>query len=129
MANRIDINKAQAIAAEYLTNGLNATKALLVIGYKKSYATQRAKKVLDNVLVKQAIAKIQAKNSAKTDINLEFIQSEHIRLQKSAEQKGDLACATANLAWLGKTGAHYKDKAIVDTNVVINVIDYKPKPK
>jgi hypothetical protein len=111
--NRLSKEKAQAIAAAYMTNGLKKYEALLSVGYKESYAKNNiGLKLFDNMLVKDAIRELQAFQQAKTNVSIEFIQNEHKRLQTLAESKGDLSTATANIVALGKTIAAYSDKVI-----------------
>ena len=118
MANRLSEQKANAIATEYITNGYSQTKALLAVGYKPEYAKQRGKLIMDNVLVKQAINKLTMLSKAETSWNIEKLRSEHTRLSQLAEDKGDLATATANLAYIGKTIAAYSD---VNLNTNTNI--------
>jgi hypothetical protein len=119
--NRLSQEKANAIAAEYVTNGFKAVDALLAVGYKQSYAVHCSAKLLDNVQVKQAIARIQADTKLNTGITIAKIQAEHQRLQALSESKGDLSTATANLVNLGKTiGAYALDNAGKGDGLTLN---------
>jgi hypothetical protein len=126
MANRLTQEKANRIAANYMSNGNLIVKALIDTGYKKSYADKMSNKILDNVLVKNAISQLRANLELKTGLTIEKCQKEHEQMQQLCLAKGDRTNATANLIAKYKTIAAYKDKAIVDTNVVINVVNYKP---
>lgn len=63
--------------------------------------------IKDNI--KAEIDKRTAQIEQKTNITVDFIRSEHLRLQHLAESKGDLSNATANLAYTGKTIGCYAD--------------------
>lgn len=123
MANRLSQQKAEAIASEYVTNGYNQTNALLAVGYKPEYAKQRGKLIMDNVLVKQAINKLITLSNCKTSWNVELLRQEHVRLQQLAEEKGDLATATSNLAFIGKTIAAYSDNLNTTDTTQAKAID------
>ena len=73
MANRLSDEKANLIASHYCTNGYKRVEALLSSGYKETYAKHVGLKLFDNVTVKQAIARIEAKNSAKTSRTVQSI--------------------------------------------------------
>ena len=68
--------KAEQLASEYCTNGYSQAKALQAVGYSLYYAERQGKKLFNNVQVKQAIDRIQAKSKASTDYKLEQYLSE-----------------------------------------------------
>ena len=75
MANRLSKEKANLIASNYMTNGLKKVQALLDAGYSTSYANcKRGLSLYDNVMVKEAISKIQARNTASTEMTVEKVQ-------------------------------------------------------
>jgi len=127
MSNRLSQEKANAIAAEYLTNGLQKVKALLAVGYSNTYANNVGLKLFDNSLVKQSIARIQAKNKANTDITVKFIQDKHLAIFDLAIEKGDLSTANAALTGAGKTIGCYQDNLKTDntTRQELNSIQQK----
>jgi hypothetical protein len=115
MSNRLSQEKANAIAAEYVTNGFQKVLALLKQGYKPSYANSSRGLVLyDNALVKTAIERLQAETKLNNNLTVAKIVAEHDRLQALCEKKGDLSSATANLVAKGKTIGAYKDVADVN---------------
>ncbi len=77
MPNRLSKEKAQAIAAEYCTNGFQKVLALLSMGYKQSYAEKIGLKLYDNMFVKQAIRRIQAVQAAKTGFSIDQARTEY----------------------------------------------------
>ena len=63
-----DASTVEAIAREYCSNGRYKARALETIGYSKGYSnTQGIGVVYGNVRVKDAIARIDAKTTAKLD--------------------------------------------------------------
>lgn len=68
MARKVSKAKLKAIAAEYLTNGLNPVNALVHVGYSRKYAQSYHKHVFDNQQLQDIIAKMQAKIELKADI-------------------------------------------------------------
>ncbi|MHC4322700.1 MAG: hypothetical protein ACYSUX_00340 [Planctomycetota bacterium] len=134
MSNRLSDEKAQAIAAEYCTNGFKKVMALLSVGYKQSYAEKVGLKLYDNVLVKEAIKRIQAKQTAKTGMTIEKMQKMYEsdrRFAKKCNQAGARVSATAGIARL-----YGFDKDGGKPSVaVVNVINYagasgvKPPPR
>lgn len=111
MSCRVSKEKADAIAIEYMTNGQNKVKALLAVGYKPSYANKNGLKLWDNVLVKQAIAKISLANQIKTGITFEWIQNKHKEALDRLISK-DETNYKGHLESLGRTIAAYKDTSI-----------------
>ena len=109
MSNRLSQEKANAIAAEYTTNGFRAVDALLAVGYKKSYAEQRSKLVLDNILVKEAIRRIQANSKANTAITVEKVQLDLLDVQARSKESNDRSAELRAIELLGKTIAAFTD--------------------
>jgi hypothetical protein len=110
--NKLSDEKIKAIAAEYISNGFKKVEALLTCGYKRSYAESIGLKIYDNIRFNEIFSKMQAKQELKGDITIAYIQQEHERLAKIAEEKGDFSTATRNKELLGKTIAAYKDQSI-----------------
>lgn len=63
--------KQQRFVAEYLANGLNATKAAISAGYAKKNADTQGARLLVNVKVSAAIAKKSEKALAKIDFSVD----------------------------------------------------------
>lgn len=61
-----DDSTVEAIAREFCSNGRIGRKALKAVGYSDKYAEHRTDKVLSNVAVKAAIARIDAKSRLKS---------------------------------------------------------------
>jgi hypothetical protein len=90
MANVLSREKANAIAAAYMTNGYRKVDALLSVGYKTTYANSNVGlKLFDNVRVKEAIARIEAANNAKTDFTVEFVRKEMMELLEDCKKEND----------------------------------------
>ncbi len=70
MSNRLSPEKAKAIAAEYLTNGLNKRDALLAVGYSTWYSNKNGLKLWDNEVLKAELARMQAKTELKTELKI-----------------------------------------------------------
>ena len=112
MANRLSEEKANAIAAEYCTNGYNKVQALLAVGYSVNYANHGGLKLLDNVRVKQAIARIQANAQAKTGYTIDqYIQELDEARARAIDYKQVSAEITAILA-KGRSQGFDKDNDI-----------------
>jgi hypothetical protein len=115
MANRLSKEKANAIASEYMTNGLRKVDALLGVGYSKSYANKVGLKLYDNDLVKQAIAKIEAANNANTTYTIEQYQLElDTALALATKLNQPSACVSAIVA-KGRSMGFDKDNDVSDT--------------
>lgn len=125
MSNRLSQEKAQAIASEYCVNGFEKVKALLSIGYAKSYASsKRGLKLYDNDNVKLAIRRITALATAKTGMTVERMQTmyeEDREFASKVNQAGARVSATTGIARLYGMD---KDAGGKDTVAVINVINY-----
>ncbi len=81
-----DDSTVEAIAREFTSNGRNAELALKAVGYTDNYAEHRSKCVLSNVVVKQAIASIDARNSEKNEWTVE--RSQQLLLESRAHAVG-----------------------------------------
>jgi len=121
MSNRLSKEKAEAIAAEYCTNGFKKVMALLNLGYKPSYAKSKTGlRIYDNVLVREAIEKIQAKTRLKTSYTVDdcLREYEEARLLAMAEKQP----AAAATAITGKARLYGYDKDTVMTEKTTIVI-------
>jgi hypothetical protein len=101
--NRISDEKIKAIAAEYLTNGMVKTKALITVGYSKNYADHGGLKLFDNDRLKDEIAHQQAKIAAKTGITVAYCQNLLLQLADKAKAKGHYGVARSCISDLIKT--------------------------
>jgi phage terminase small subunit len=63
--------KQERFVAEYLANGLNATKAALSAGYSEATAASQGARLLTNVEVSEAIANKAQRHMTKLDISVE----------------------------------------------------------
>ena len=61
------------------------------------------------VAVSGIVLDYQAKSQEEAKDKADFFRAEHRRIQLASENKGDLATATANLVWNGKTYGLYTD--------------------
>ncbi len=120
MSNRLSKEKAQAIAAEYCTNGFEKVKALLAMGYAKSYAnSKRGLKLYDNDSVKLAVKRITALATAKTGMTVQRVQTmyeEDRDFASTVNQAGARVSATTGIARLYGMD---KDNAIGEKIVII----------
>ncbi len=66
MPSITDDNVVEAIAMEYLANGMVKCLALEAVGYTRQYSRTRGLAVYDNVRVKQAIARLQGETKAES---------------------------------------------------------------
>ena len=107
--NRLTQERVNQIAAEYIAHNYKKGEALLACGYSKTYANSIGMRLFNNVRVKDALRRMHANLSLKTDITMAFIQSEHLRLAKEAEEAGDLATATRNIEGAGRTIGAYTE--------------------
>ena len=109
MPNRVTLEKAKAIAAEYILTCQNKHQTLINVGYSPSYALKNSIKLWDNVLVKSEISRLQAKTALKTDVTILSIQQELADLKLKAVTKGDLGTALGCIVASGKTVAAFSD--------------------
>ncbi|MDD5355692.1 MAG: hypothetical protein PHY56_04105 [Candidatus Omnitrophica bacterium] len=108
MSNRLSPEKAKAIATEYLTNGLRKVDALLACGYAPVYARKGGLKLWDNIVLKDAIAQIQAKQAIKLNITPESITEELQEVKLMALSKTDCSSATRCIELKGKIGGVFE---------------------
>lgn len=85
------------------------TQIAIDAGYSVKTAYSIANENLNKPEIKEAIDSRIAEIEAKTEITVEFIRQEHLRLSQLAEAKGDLTNATANIRDLGRHLAMYSD--------------------
>lgn len=110
-------NKRRVKAAEkycqevYILQHLNYSwqDALRAAGYGERYIHSHGASMWLSVAVKQVIDKYKAQQQQTAQDKIDEIRAEHRRLQRLAEKKGDLATATANATWYGKTYGAYTD--------------------
>ena len=114
--------KQTMFIAEYTTNNGNGVRAARKAYYGINRTDDTYRAIASQNLTKPAVIKglanIQAGLNARTAETIETIQQEHRRLQLLAEEKGDLAVATSNLAYRGKILGSYIDKQQVETSDV-----------
>jgi phage terminase small subunit len=99
---------------EAILRGLSGVKAAKAAGYKGNDTTLAAVAYenLRKPHIKAAILKRKAEIEVTTELTVEYIQREHERLARLAEEKLDLATATRNKELAGKTIAAYIDKKV-----------------
>jgi hypothetical protein len=113
MANRLSEEKANAIAAEYMTNGFQKVKALLSVGYKTTYANSKAGlKTYDNLKEKQALERIASQNKASDAVRAEQIISNLRHAQAISLEANDRQSYIRATELLGKTLAMFTDKTL-----------------
>ena len=103
MPNRLSDEKAQLIASTYLTNGLEKVKALLSVGYSKTYANNVGLKLFDNDKVKLAIKRIQNVQIAKTGFTVDEAQQMYLEdraFARKCRQAGAATSATTGICRL-----------------------------
>ncbi len=104
-----DKSTVEAIAREYCSNGRNEEKGLLAVGYSKNYARAGAgNKVYSNVLVKAAIARIDAKTEKKQAVDRQYCidKLQHI-VENSPTERNRLTA----LSLIGDFTGAKRDKA------------------
>ena len=110
MANRLSKEKANLIASNYCTNGFKKVKGLLEAGYAVSYANcKRGLSLYDNVMVKEAIERIQAGNKAVTAWTFQDSQTKLLDLAEKAEAKNQFASSVSALVAVNRMNAWDKD--------------------
>ncbi len=74
MPKKLTQELAVLIAEKFLTNGFNRSKALKEVGYGKAYSVgTKAHKLFENPLIKDAMAKIMARNADAVDVQVSEI--------------------------------------------------------
>jgi phosphoribosylformylglycinamidine (FGAM) synthase-like enzyme len=112
MAKTLKDEKLKAIAAEYMTNGMQKVKALLSVGYSKNYSEHCGLKIFDNDRFKQILAQIQAKTEVKTDITLaEVIENARYLINLGKEKQNGTDISNGNKQ-LGEMIAAFKQAII-----------------
>lgn len=96
----------------------NATASAIAAGYTKRSASGIGCNLLKLPKVQRAIVDIERAEKQRIEAQslwkIEFVRSEHLRLMREAEGKGDLAVATRNLELIGKTIGAYTETGRVD---------------
>ena len=110
--------KQKKFTEEYIKSG-NGTEAVKKAGYgrkNKVLANDTAKAIASENLTKpyiiNAIDKRMAQIEAKTDLSVQKVQSEHLRLQALAESKADISTANSCLTQAGRTIGAYLDNVV-----------------
>ncbi len=81
-ANKLNKHTAAIIAAEYCGNGYNEVESLIKIGYSRKYSINNHKRLFKDVLIKDAIDRIQAENKAISN----YTREQHLQALLSLEQ-------------------------------------------
>ena len=119
MPNRLSEEKAQAIAAEYCTNGFQKVMALLAVGYSTSYANKVGLKLYDNDRVKQAVDRIQASTKAKTGYTVENALAEYEEARLLAIKTNQPAAAATATTGKARLYGFDKDHAIGEKTTIV----------
>ena len=132
--------KQLAFCEEYLVD-LNATQACIRAGYKVDNAKQMGTENLSKPAIAEEIAKLQAKRSAKTELNAEWVleklkevhsrcmQEEAVMvrgadgLEPSGEYKFEHSGANKSLELIGRHLAMFTDKKELSGSIGIEAYD------
>lgn len=124
--------KQEAFIEFYTTLGAetynNAMQAALKAGYANDTANQACRLILGSTRVKVGIEQARAANRSNSLSNVQDIRDMHKQLMDEAVKSGDKALARLNLQDLGRTYAAYTDKAIVDSDITINIQRFGTAP-
>jgi phage terminase small subunit len=123
--NRISDEKIKALAAEYLTNGMIKTKALITVGYTKNYAEHGGLKLFDNDRLKAEIARQQAKTELKNDITIEQLQRELLDVARDAYADKRYSAAAAAYSTLLKSAGGLVADRTPPENLAGKMLDAK----
>lgn len=85
------------------------TEALKHAGYGDRYIQSFGARIWKCIVVQDIVKEYESESKQETQDQIDYIRADHKRLQRIAEKKGDLATATANSVWYGKTYAAYTD--------------------
>lgn len=120
MSNRLSGEKAQFIASTYCTNGFQKVRALLSVGYAKSYANSKTGlKIYDNAKVKLAIKRIQNVQVAKTGYTVEQAQAEYEEARALAIKINQPAAAATAVTGKARLFGFDKDANIGEKTIII----------
>lgn len=108
--------KTKAIAAEYLLNGLDKTKALISAGYSRLYAERKGKRLFDNVQVIAEIERMRAKTELKTGITIDKVLTDLENSRLGAIAKGDYSSGIRASELQGKQIGMFKDVLDLNSN-------------
>ncbi len=104
MPNIKDESTVEAIARAFTSNGRNEEEALLEVGYSKSYARSGlGNRVYSNVLLKEAIARIDAKQAQigqRTVESLDEMYQAGFDIAKTQKNPTGMATNTTGIARL-----------------------------
>ena len=118
MPNKLSKEKAQAIAAEYCTNGFQKVVALLSVGYSTNYANNVGLKLFDNDTVKHCVAKIQAKTAKKVDYSFEIGLKKLLEANTLAIKLNQPAAAVSAILNANRMFGYDKDNSMMDEKTV-----------
>ena len=109
--------KAEIIASNYCTVcNFNKSEALIESGYSRTYAKSgRGLKIYEDILVKQAISKIQASNQVKTAYNATKAEQELEQARLRAIELKQVSAEIGAITGKCKLYALMTDKLLTDT--------------
>lgn len=110
-----DKSTVEAIAREFCSNGRNKRKALKAVGYSDKYAEHRTDKVLSNVGVKQAIARIDAKTAARSEYSIDKCDDQYSDIISLAIQLNQPSAAVSAITGRARLRGWDKDAGVKDT--------------
>jgi len=123
VASNVKEAKALSIATALVQNAFSIPKALQSIGYSESTIAKKGRLITETPLVLKYLNKLQQRQAIRTDYSVDWLQSEHRRLAALAEEKGDLATATQNIAFIGKTIGGYSENVNINDNHQVVIVD------
>ena len=109
-----DENLVEALANEYIKNGMNKSKALIAVGYKEKYAHTLGLRLLEDIRVREAIARIKAKTTKDISLTVADVLADlEYGLNEAKNRKPPDLQAIARFSELrGKTLAMFTDKVL-----------------
>ena len=117
MPRTINKEKAELLASIYCTTGhYNKSESMVLAGYKDSYARSGlGLKTYDNIRVKEAIARIEAKSRAKTDYTIDQCQQEYDEARKLALALKQPSAAVSAITGKARLYGYDKDNDLAKT--------------
>jgi hypothetical protein len=109
MANRLSKEKAGLIASNYCTNGYKKVQALLDCGYATTYANNVGLKLFDNDRVKEAIARIEARNAVNQAMTVEKVQELYMGAHDLALEHNQPSAAVSAITGIARLYGMDKD--------------------
>ena len=120
MSNRLSQEKADKIASVYCTNGYKKTEALLTVGYSETYAKSGlGSKLYDNILIKRAIAGLQAKLAQKTTYTQEIGLAKLLHAYDVAEAHHQPAAMVSAIIGANRMHGYDKDAGQGEKTIII----------